>query len=107
MAKQANRLGVHFTFGPVVDINTNPNNPIIGNRSFGEDKENVTRRALAYMKGLQDNGIFATAKHFPGHGDTETDSHHTLPVVKFDKTRLDEVELYPYKELIKNGLAGV
>lgn len=107
MAKQSKRLGVHFTFGPVVDINTNPNNPIIGNRSFGEDKLNVTQRALAYMKGLQANGIFATAKHFPGHGDTETDSHHTLPIVKFDKNRLDEVELYPYKELIKNGLASV
>nr|WP_298658285.1 glycoside hydrolase family 3 N-terminal domain-containing protein [uncultured Flavobacterium sp.] len=107
MAKQAKKLGVHFTFGPVVDINTNPSNPIIGNRSFGEDKENVTKRALAYMKGLQENGVFATAKHFPGHGDTETDSHHTLPVVKFDKARLDDVELYPYKELIKNGLASV
>lgn len=107
MAKQAKRLGVHFTFGPVVDINTNPSNPIIGNRSFGEDKENVTKRALAFMKGLQENGVFATAKHFPGHGDTETDSHHTLPVVKFDKARLDDVELYPYKELIKNGLASV
>ncbi|WP_396188993.1 glycoside hydrolase family 3 N-terminal domain-containing protein [Flavobacterium sp.] len=107
MAKQSKRLGVHFTFGPVVDINTNPNNPIIGNRSFGEDKLNVTAKALAYMKGLQDNGIFATAKHFPGHGDTGTDSHHTLPVVPFDKQRLDTVELYPYKELIKNGLSSV
>lgn len=107
MAKQSKRLGVHFTFGPVVDINTNPNNPIIGNRSFGEDKLNVTAKALAYMKGLQDNGIFATAKHFPGHGDTGTDSHHTLPVVPFDKQRLDSVELYPYKELIKNGLSSV
>lgn len=107
MAKQSKRLGVHFTFGPVVDINTNPNNPIIGNRSFGETKENVTQKALAYMKGLQDNGVFATAKHFPGHGDTGTDSHHTLPVVLFDKERLDSVELYPYKELIKNGLSSV
>src|SRR5574343_2043202 len=107
MAKQSKRLGVHFTFGPVVDINTNPNNPIIGNRSFGEDKLNVTAKALAYMKGLQDNGSFATAKHFPGHGDTGTDSHHTLPVVPFDKQRLDTVELYPYKELIKNGLSSV
>lgn len=107
MAKQAKRLGVHFTFGPVVDINTNPNNPIIGNRSFGENKENVTLKALAYMKGLQDNGVFATAKHFPGHGDTGTDSHHTLPVVPFDKERLDSIELYPYKELIKNGLSSV
>ncbi len=107
MAQQSKRLGVHFTFGPVVDINTNPNNPIIGNRSFGEDKENVTAKALAYMKGLQDNGVFATAKHFPGHGDTEVDSHYTLPTVNFDRKRIDEVELYPYKELIKNGLSSI
>ena len=107
MAKQSKRMGIHFNFAPVVDINTNPKNPIIGNRSFGETKENVTLRALALMKGLQDEGVFATAKHFPGHGDTSTDSHHTLPVVKFDKNRLDAVELYPYKELIKNGLTSV
>ena len=107
MAKQSKRMGIHFNFAPVVDINTNPKNPIIGNRSFGETKENVTLRALALMKGLQDEGVFATAKHFPGHGDTSTDSHHTLPVVKFDKNRLDDVELYPYKELIKNGLTSV
>ena len=107
MAKQSKRMGIHFNFAPVVDINTNPKNPIIGNRSFGETKENVTLRALALMKGLQDEGVYATAKHFPGHGDTSTDSHHTLPVVKFDKNRLDDVELYPYKELIKNGLTSV
>lgn len=107
MAKQSKRMGIHFNFAPVVDINTNPKNPIIGNRSFGETKENVTLRALALMKGLQDEGVYATAKHFPGHGDTSTDSHHTLPIVKFDKNRLDTVELYPYKELIKNGLASV
>ena len=107
MAKQSKRMGIHFNFAPVVDINTNPKNPIIGNRSFGETKENVTLRALAIMKGLQDEGVYATAKHFPGHGDTSTDSHHTLPIVKFDKNRLDDVELYPYKELIKNGLASV
>ncbi len=107
MAKQSKRMGIHFNFAPVVDINTNPKNPIIGNRSFGETKENVTLRALALMKGLQNEGIFATAKHFPGHGDTSTDSHQTLPVVNFDKNRLDTVELYPYKELINNGLASV
>ena len=107
MAKQSKRMGIHFNFAPVVDINTNPKNPIIGNRSFGETKENVTFRALALMKGLQDEGVYATAKHFPGHGDTSTDSHHTLPSVQFDKSRLDEVELYPYKELIKNGLTSI
>lgn len=107
MAKQSKRMGIHFNFAPVVDINTNPKNPIIGNRSFGETKENVTTRAIALMKGLQDEGVYATAKHFPGHGDTSTDSHHTLPVVNFDRNRLDDVELFPYKELIKNGLASV
>ena len=107
MAKQSKRIGIHFNFAPVVDINTNPKNPIIGNRSFGETKENVTLRALALMKGLQDEGVYATAKHFPGHGDTSTDSHHTLPIINFDKKRLDDIELYPYKELIKNGLASV
>ncbi|RTL13888.1 MAG: beta-N-acetylglucosaminidase, partial [Flavobacteriaceae bacterium] len=70
MAKQSKRMGIHFNFAPVVDINTNPKNPIIGNRSFGETKENVTARAIALMKGLQDEGVYATAKHFPGHGDT-------------------------------------
>lgn len=107
MAKQSKRMGIHFNFAPVVDINTNPKNPIIGNRSFGETKENVTARAIALMKGLQDEGVYATSKHFPGHGDTSTDSHHTLPVVNFDKNRLNDVELFPYKELIKNGLASV
>ena len=107
MAQQSKRMGVHFTFAPVIDINTNPKNPIIGNRSFGEDKEAVTERALAYMKGLQSNGVFATAKHFPGHGDTSKDSHYTLPTVSFDKNRIDDVELYPYKKLIRAGLASV
>jgi len=107
MGKQAKRLGIHFTFAPVLDINTNPNNPIIGVRSFGENKENVTEKALAYMKGLQQEGVWATAKHFPGHGDTSTDSHHTLPFVDFDKKRFAEIEWYPYKQLINNGLASV
>ncbi len=105
--KQSKRMGVHFNFAPVLDINTNPRNPIIGNRSFGEDKENVTKRALALMKGIQSQGVFATGKHFPGHGDTETDSHHTLPTVSFTRERIDEVELYPYRKLFENGLASV
>ncbi|MEZ4853300.1 glycoside hydrolase family 3 N-terminal domain-containing protein, partial [Flavobacterium sp.] len=107
MAEQSKRMGIHFNFAPVVDINTNPNNPIIGNRSFGEDKINVANAAEALMRGLQENGVFATAKHFPGHGDTAKDSHHTLPVINFSKERLDNVELYPYKELISNGLSSV
>lgn len=107
MAEQSKRMGIHFTFSPVVDINTNPSNPIIGNRSFGETREIVSEKALAYMNGLQKNGVFATAKHFPGHGDTSTDSHHTLPTVSFTSKRLDSIELYPYKKLIENGLSSV
>ncbi|WP_221260032.1 glycoside hydrolase family 3 N-terminal domain-containing protein [Flavobacterium okayamense] len=107
MGRQSKRMGIHFNFAPVVDINTNPKNPIIGNRSFGEDKINVTNAAEALMIGLQSEGVFATAKHFPGHGDTSTDSHHTLPMVNFDKDRIDNVELYPYKELVKKGLSSV
>lgn len=101
------RLGVHFNFAPVVDINTNPKNPIIGNRSFGEDRDNVTAKSLAFMKGMQDAGVLANAKHFPGHGDTDQDSHETLPTISFDEKRIDSVELYPYRALIKNGLSSV
>ncbi|GAA0744999.1 glycoside hydrolase family 3 N-terminal domain-containing protein [Gaetbulibacter jejuensis] len=101
------RLGVHFNFAPVVDINTNPKNPIIGNRSFGEDRDNVTEKALAFMKGMQSAGVLANAKHFPGHGDTESDSHKTLPTITFDEKRIDSIELYPYKKLIKEGLSSV
>ncbi|MFY7810256.1 MAG: glycoside hydrolase family 3 N-terminal domain-containing protein [Flavobacterium sp.] len=107
MAEQCKRMGVHFTFGPVLDINTNPNNPIIGHRSFGEDKDNVTQKALAYMIGLQTNGVLATGKHFPGHGDTTTDSHHTLPTINFTQERIKNVELYPYKYLINSGLSSI
>ncbi|MFC4818358.1 glycoside hydrolase family 3 N-terminal domain-containing protein [Flavobacterium sp. GCM10023249] len=107
MAKEAKRMGIQFNFAPVLDINTNPNNPIIGNRSFGENKEEVTKRAVALMKGIQNQGVFATGKHFPGHGDTETDSHHTLPMVNFTEERINEVELYPYKKMFHLGLASV
>ena len=105
--KQSRRMGLHFNFAPVLDINTNPRNPIIGNRSFGEDKIQVTERALALMKGIQKTGVLATGKHFPGHGDTETDSHHTLPSVNFSASRLNDVEFFPYKRLFKEGLASV
>lgn len=105
--KQSRRVGVHFNFAPVLDINTNPKNPIIGNRSFGEDKFNVTERASALMRGIQNQGVFATGKHFPGHGDTSTDSHHTLPTVNFSRERLESTEFYPYKKLFKEGLASV
>src|SRR5690606_5792898 len=101
------RLGVHINFAPVLDINTNPNNPIIGNRSFGEDRDNVTLKATAFMQGMQNAGVLANGKHFPGHGDTDTDSHKTLPTVLFSEQRIDTVELYPYKKLFSRGLASV
>ena len=107
IGEHCKRLGVHFNFAPVVDINTNPNNPIIGNRSFGEDRDRITRQSLAFMKGMQGAGVLANAKHFPGHGDTDSDSHKTLPTVGFSAQRIDSVELYPYRELIKNGLSSV
>jgi len=107
IGEHCQRLGVHFNFAPVVDINTNPKNPIIGNRSFGEDRDNVTDKGLAFMKGMQSAGVLANAKHFPGHGDTEDDSHKTLPTVSFSKKRIDSVELYPYRKLIDQGLSSV
>jgi beta-glucosidase-like glycosyl hydrolase len=105
--KQSKRMGVQFNFAPVLDINTNPKNPIIGTRSFGENKFNVTERSLALMKGVQRQGVFATGKHFPGHGATETDSHFSLPLVSFSEQRLNDVEFYPYKTLFAEGLASV
>jgi len=103
----AKRLGVHINFGPDVDININPQNPIIGNRSFGEDKLNVTSKGIAYMNGLKKAGVLATAKHFPGHGDTATDSHKALPYLHFTKERLDSIELFPFKELVNAGVSSV
>lgn len=107
ISRHARRLGVHFNFAPVVDINTNPDNPIIGNRSFGESKENVTEKAMAFMRGMQREGALSTAKHFPGHGDTDQDSHKSLPTINFSSERIDDVELHPYKELIPQGLSSV
>ncbi|WP_282031935.1 glycoside hydrolase family 3 N-terminal domain-containing protein [Winogradskyella eximia] len=107
IGEHCKRLGVHFNFAPAVDINTNPKNPIIGNRSFGEDRDNVTEKGLAFMKGMQSAGTLANAKHFPGHGDTEEDSHLKLPTINFSAERIDSVELYPYRKLIKQGLASV
>jgi len=107
IGEHAKRIGMHINFSPVVDINTNPKNPIIGNRSFGEDRDNVTEKALSYMRGIQSVGILANAKHFPGHGDTEKDSHKTLPTISFSKKRIDSIELYPYKRLIEAGLSSV
>ncbi len=107
IGEHCKRLGVHINFAPDVDINTNPDNPIIGNRSFGEDRENVTQKSFAFMKGMQSTGTLACAKHFPGHGDTDQDSHKTLPTVDFTAARIDSIELYPYKRLIKHGLSSV
>lgn len=107
IARQSKRLGIQVNFAPVVDINNNPNNPVIGFRSFGEDKHNVTSKALAYMKGMQEQHVLASAKHFPGHGDTEVDSHYGLPVINFSRHRLDALELYPFRELMKEGLGSV
>lgn len=107
MAIQARRMGIHFNFAPVLDVNINPANPIIGNRSFGEDKVNVTERALALMRGIQSEGVFATGKHFPGHGDTGTDSHTSLPYLPFSRERLEDVEFYPYKKLFAEGMSSI
>ena len=107
LGRHAKRVGIHVNFAPVVDINTNPLNPIIGNRSFGENKQNVTQKAIAFSQGMQGEGVLANAKHFPGHGDTATDSHLKLPVLTFDRQRLDSVELYPYKRVFDAGMASV
>lgn len=107
IARQCKRVGVHISFSPVADINNNSKNPIINLRSFGDSREDVTEKAALYMKGLQDEGIISVLKHFPGHGDTHTDSHLELPVLEFDRMRLDSLELYPFRELIKRGATGV
>lgn len=107
IAEDCHRMGINWDFAPVVDVNTNPNNPIIGNRSFGSEVQNVVNSAMAYSNGLQDNNILAAIKHFPGHGDTNTDSHLDLPEVSHDLKRLNEVELAPFKALMDKGIGGV
>lgn len=103
----AKRMGIHINFAPVVDINNNPENPIIGNRSFGEDRENVAEKGIAFTKGMQSAGILACGKHFPGHGDTDTDSHKALPTIPFPYSRLDSLELYPFKRVINENIASI
>ncbi len=107
VGEQMKRLGVQVNYAPSVDVNNNPNNPVIGYRSFGEDKDKVARYGIAYMRGMQDAGIMATAKHFPGHGDTEVDSHLDLPVINKSMKDLDSLELYPFRQLIKAGVGSV
>lgn len=107
VARQCKRIGVHINYAPVVDVNNNPDNPVINFRSFGSDRDMVTAKGLAYMKGMQSQKLFCTAKHFPGHGDTDVDSHHDLPIILHNKNRLFDIELYPFKRLIDSGLSGI
>lgn len=107
IARQCKRMGIHVNYAPVVDVNNNSKNPVINYRSFGADKEVVAQNGLALMQGMQSQHILCTAKHFPGHGDTEADSHYALPVIPHTRERLDAIELYPFKTLINQGLSGV
>lgn len=107
IARQCKRVGVNVNFAPVIDINNNRNNPVIGARSFGENKFNVSDKGIAYMKGMQDNGVLANAKHFPGHGDTDKDSHLSLPTIDKSLDRIDSLELFPFRKLIQNGLGSM
>ena len=107
VAEQCKRMGIHVNYAPVVDINNNPQNPVINDRSFGENKQWVSALGIAYMKGLQENGIMACAKHFPGHGDVAVDSHKDLPVILKSRTQLDSLELVPFRDLIDAGIASV
>ena len=107
VARQIKRVGLHLNFAPVADINNNPDNPVISYRSFGEDKVQVAEKSIAYMQGMQDGGLLTTIKHFPGHGDTSTDSHFDLPRIDHALERLNDVELYPFKKLIRAGATGV
>ena len=107
IARKMRALGVHIDFAPVIDVNSNPGNPVIGNRSFGEDQNHVARLGIQYIKGLQDNNVMAVAKHFPGHGDTDTDSHVALPVINTDLARLTKVDLVPFQQSFEAGVMGV
>ncbi len=107
IGRQCRRLGVHINFAPVVDINNNPNNPVINSRSFGENKKDVLKKSYAYMQGMIDSRMVVSAKHFPGHGDTDADSHHDLPIINHSIKRLNDIELFPYKHLINLGLNGI
>ncbi|MDD4696535.1 MAG: glycoside hydrolase family 3 N-terminal domain-containing protein [Fermentimonas sp.] len=107
VARQCKEMGIHINFAPVIDVHSNPGNPVIGNRSFGESPDNVAKKGIAYAKGLEGNGIMAVAKHFPGHGDTSEDSHKTLPAITHSRARIEQVELYPFRKYINAGLSGI
>ncbi|MDR1180763.1 MAG: serine hydrolase [Bacteroidales bacterium] len=107
IATQCKRMGVHVNFAPCVDVNSNAKNPVIGSRSFGSNPQLVAQCGIAYTKGMQDNGVMACGKHFPGHGDTEADSHYKTPTINHDVQRLKEIELYPFKKLIKQDIDGI
>ena len=107
MARQCKLMGIQVNFAPDMDVNSNPANPVIGNRSFGEDPDLVAKLGIAYSKGLEDGGVMAVSKHFPGHGDTSTDSHKTLPLIKHNKKRLEDIEFIPFQRYIDAGLSGM
>ncbi len=107
IAQDFKRVGMHMNFAPDMDVNNNPNNPVINYRSFGDNRYNVARKGVAYFKGMQAEGLLTTAKHFPGHGDTNVDSHYDLPLLPFSRQRLDSLEEYPFREAISNGISGI
>lgn len=107
IARHCRELGVHINFAPVIDINNNPKNPVIGIRAFSEDREEVAHKAILYMKGSLSQQVLPVVKHFPGHGDTDKDSHHTLPVISHTRRRLDSLELYPYRALIEADVPAI
>ncbi len=107
IGQQCRRIGIHMNMAPVCDINVDPTNPVINYRSFGEDRLQVARKAWLYARGMQDAGMLATAKHFPGHGDTQSDSHYNLPVIQQTRTQLDSLELFPFSYLIDKGIGAV
>jgi len=107
VARQCREMGIHVNFAPTIDVHSNPGNLVIGTRSYGENPLNVARQGVAFARGLEDNGVMAVAKHFPGHGDTSDDSHKTLPTINHRRERLEEVELYPFREYVNAGFSGI
>lgn len=107
VARQCREMGIHINFAPSIDVHSNPDNPVIGSRSFGELPANVARQGIAFARGMEENGVMAVAKHFPGHGDTSEDSHRTLPTISHDLARLDSLELHPFQQYVNAGLSGM